>query len=112
MRIYGPTGTLLDSSSTTIGAEVSTVAAASGTFLVVAGDLSGSFSGSGAYRLTLAKTGGPVVVSAGDEGGPLTNGAMHTGFLDVGDLDVWTFTASSGERSVGQVGGTRWGTYL
>ena len=34
---------------------------------------------------------------AGDSGGPMTNGAMHTGTIDVGDLDVWTVAASTGE---------------
>jgi hypothetical protein len=37
-------------------------------------------------------------VSAGDEGGPLTNGATHTGEIVQGDLDVWTFTATAGDR--------------
>src|SRR5262249_8918001 len=37
-------------------------------------------------------------VSPGDQGGPLTNGAMHTGEIIQGDLDVWTFTATAGER--------------
>ena len=40
--------------------------------------------GSGDYRLTLAKTGDPVVVSAGDNGGPMTNGVMHLGTILTG----------------------------
>ena len=41
----------------------------------------GGPSGTGSYRLTLAKTGAAVVVSPDDEGGPMTNGAMHTGTI-------------------------------
>jgi hypothetical protein len=106
LRIYGPTGTLLDTSTSTIGAELAVTAASSGTFLVVAGDYAPNWSGSGAYRLTLAKTGDPVVVSAGDEGGPMTNGVMHTGTIDVGDLDVWTVAATAGQSIVVRMGET------
>ena len=97
--LYGPNGVLLDSyGASGAASEVSFQATNSGTFTVIAGDFSSGFSGSGAYRLTLAKTGDPVVTSAGDEGGPLTNGVMHTGTIDVGDLDVWTFSANSGDN--------------
>src|ERR1043166_5553952 len=79
-------------------------ATSSGTFIVVAGDGNGSLSGSGNYRLTLARTGDPVVVTVGDEGGPMTNGVMHTGTILTGDLDVWTFTATSGDSLVVRIG--------
>ncbi len=96
--LYGPNGALLDSyGSGGVAAEVFFRATNSGTFTVVAGDYSSFYTGSGTYRLTLAKTGDPIVVSAGDEGGPMTNGVMHTGILEVGDLDVWNFTATNGE---------------
>jgi len=43
-------------------------------------------------------TPGPTVVSSGDQGGPLDNGATHIGEIIKGDLDVWTFTANQGDR--------------
>ena len=46
----------------------------------------------------MTHTPGPITVSPGDEGGPLTNGATHTGEIVQGDLDVWTFTATAGDR--------------
>src|SRR5262245_66242532 len=49
-------------------------------------------------RLTMVKTPGPTTVSPGDQGGPLTNGGLHTGEILQGDVDVWTFTAAVGER--------------
>ncbi len=95
--IYGPTGVLLDGAYGSAAAEVSIRATNSGTFLVLVTDLSNGYAGSGAYRLTLARTGSPVGISANDEGGPLVNGTVHTGVIDLGDLDVWTFTASAGQ---------------
>jgi hypothetical protein len=99
LRIYSPAGALLDSGFSAVATEVTVTAASSGTYLVVVADATGGFTGSGAYRLTLAKTGSPVVVSPGDEGGPLTNG-VSTGIIDVGDLDVWTATANVGDHIV------------
>ena len=43
-------------------------------------------------------------MSPGDDGGPLTNGAMHTGTIDRGDLDVWTFNATAGDRIAVHIG--------
>ena len=48
--------------------------------------------------------GDPVVVSAGDDGGPMTNDVMHTGTILTGDLDMWTFTANSGDKLEVRVG--------
>jgi hypothetical protein len=84
--------------------EVAVRATNSGTFIVVISDGSTYLGDSGDYRLTLAKTGSPIVVSPLDEGGPMTNGVMHTGAIDVGDLDVWSFTAQAGEALVVRAG--------
>jgi trimeric autotransporter adhesin len=104
VRLYGPNGKLLDSGFNASVAEVTVTATNSGTFLVVVGDGNGLLSGSGDYRLTLAKTGDPVVVSAGDQGGPMTNGVMHLGTIVTGDLDMWTFSANSGDAIVVRMG--------
>jgi predicted RNA-binding protein with TRAM domain len=97
--LYGPDGALLDSyGAGGVAAEVSVRATNSGTFTVVAGDNSSFLTGSGTYRLKLLKTGSPIVVSAGDEGGPLTNGVVYDGTIDVGDVDGWTFIANAGEN--------------
>jgi hypothetical protein len=105
--LYGPNGVLLDSeSSGNAAAHVTFRATNSGTFTVIAGDFSGGYAGSGTYRLTLAKTGEPIVISSGDEGGPLTNAVMHLGTIQVGDLDVWSFTASAGENLIVRMGET------
>jgi hypothetical protein len=57
--------------------------------------------------LTLAKVPGTFVVPAGDEGGPMTNGANHPGYIHRGDQDQWTFTANAGDNinlSIGEAG--------
>src|SRR5690606_26568796 len=65
--------------------------------------------GTGTYRLTAVHTPGPTTVSPGDQGGALTNGAVHTGEIVRGDVDVWTLTATMGDRiaiHIGQVSET------
>src|SRR5438477_622070 len=49
------------------------------------------------YQLTLAKSPGAFVVPAGDDGGPMTNGANYPGTIHLGDLDQWSFQANAGE---------------
>jgi len=112
LRLYTPAGALVDSSASAAAAEVATTASSAGTYVVVIGDGTGGLGGSGAYRLTLAKTGAAVVVTAGDDGGPLTNGAVQTGTIDVGDLDVWTITANVGDAIVVRMGETSVGSPL
>src|SRR5205814_2323420 len=59
---------------------------------------------SGTYRIHLAKSPGAFVVSDGDEGGVLTNGATQTGTIHVGDLDMWSFDASKVDGIVVRIG--------
>jgi hypothetical protein len=106
LRIYSPTGSLVDTSFSAAVAEVAINAPVTGTYLVVAADGTSGLAGTGTYRITLAKSGTPVTVSPGDEGGPMTSGLMHTGTIDVGDLDVWTVTASAGQAIVVRAGET------
>ena len=45
----------------------------------------------------------------GDEGGALTNGGVHAGSIDLGDLDLWTFQADALDTlrvQIGEVGST------
>lgn len=112
LRLYSPTGALLDYSYAAAAAEVEVTAPATGSYLLVVGDNTSGWVGTGGYRLTLAKTGTPVTVSPGDEGGPMTNGAMHTGSIVVGDLDAWTFSATAGEALIIRMGETTPGSAL
>ena len=104
IRLFGPNGKLLGSALGASAAEVAVTATNTGTFIVLATDGNGTISGSGDYRLTLVKTGEPVVISPADNGGPLTNGLMHLGTISTGDLDPWTFNAASGDAIILRIG--------
>src|SRR5438045_3066524 len=100
IRLVSPSGALLGNSSTQTGASnIAATAPTSGTYTVIIGSYVGGFyDGTGSYRLTLAQGPGAVVVSAGDEGGPMTNGATNAGSIYQGDFDTWTFTATQGDH--------------
>lgn len=105
LRIFGPEGSLLSAyGASSVAAEVSTRATNSGTFTVMAADVTSFYTGKGTYRIKLGKTGSPIVVAPNDEGGPLTNGWDHVGNIDAGDLDVWSFDAVTNESFVIRMG--------
>jgi hypothetical protein len=105
IRVWSPTGTTLGSAFGTDAAELGDlIAPVTGTYLVVVASADPGVDGTGTYRLTMTHTPGPITVSAGDQGGPLTNGGMHTGEIIQGDVDVWTFTATAGDRIAVHIG--------
>src|SRR3989442_1307249 len=79
IRLVSPTGALLGDSFTQTGtSDIGATASTSGTYTVIIGSYVGGFyDGTGSYLLTLAQGPGAVVVSAGDEGGPMTDGATN-----------------------------------
>src|SRR5204862_161255 len=99
VRPSSPTGALLGNSATGQGAsDIAATAPTSGTYTVIVGSyLSGYYDGTGSALLTRAQGPGAVVVSNGDEGGPMTDGATNAGNIYQGDLDTWTFTATQGD---------------
>jgi alpha/beta superfamily hydrolase len=107
IRLRSPSGAQLGSDFGTLAAYINVGSAPlTGTYTVVVatGDAAGT--GTGTYQLTLAKSPGAFVVPAGDEGGPMTNGANHTGTIHLGDLDQWTFQANAGDAislAIGEV---------
>jgi hypothetical protein len=107
LRLKGPDGSLLRESyavySDTNSVDVDQRAPQTGVYTVLVANRNSSQIGSAGYVLTLAKTAGPYSVSAGDEGGPLTNGA-HSGVLTVGDLDAWTVQAVANDSIVVSLG--------
>src|SRR5688572_13075114 len=98
IRLLAPNGTVLGNTSGVSAAAIEAVAAATGTYQVQVASFDSGLDGTGTYRLTTTRTPGPITVSPGDQGGPLTNGAIHEGQILQGDVDVWTFTANAGER--------------
>jgi hypothetical protein len=97
IRLISPTGQVLGNAQGAV-AQINLTVPMNGTFRVIAGSRSGTtVTGTGHYRLTLARVPGGFVVPDDDEGGPLTNGANHGGTIHPGDLDLWTFTAAQGD---------------
>src|SRR5205814_1484532 len=104
LRLYGPNGALLGSSFGGFAAEVAVADTSAVTFLVVVGDGNAGFTGSGTYRLTLARTGVAVVISAGDECVTMTTSVMHYATTLHDALPIWTFSANAGESLVVRIG--------
>jgi len=105
IRVWAPNGATLGSTFGLAAAEFGDlVAPVAGTYLVIVGTFNSGVDGTGTYRLNMVKTGSPITVSGGDQGGPLTNGGIHTGEIVRGDIDVWTFTAVAGERIAVHIG--------
>lgn len=94
LRLYDSTGTLIleaTGSSPTVR-ELALMPTNSGMFTLLIGDSAfPGLNGTGTYQCRLVKFPGAFVVPTGDEGGPMTNGFLHLGTNDLGDLDVWSF---------------------
>src|SRR5207253_592407 len=107
IRLWAKNGTSLVSDSGLSGtsaASLDATAPATGTYLVLVASNDFSHLGTGTYQLTETHTPGPITVTNGDDGGPLTTGATATGTISTGDLDTWTFTATAGEHIGVEIG--------
>jgi len=114
VSVYAPNGALLGSAagpgSSSLDATVQVTAATNGTFRVAVSSYYGT--GSGSYQVNLAKAPGAFVVSPGDEGGVMTNGAANPGVLSRGDIDMWSFEANSGDSIVLRMGSPGYRPYF
>src|SRR5438552_14113260 len=108
IQLYGPDSALIGDAFTANGnfrdAELILRATNGGPYTVV---ISSHFPlNTGTYGLTLAQPPGTFVTSAGDEGGTLTNGVNQAGTMELGDLDMWSFTATAGDSLLLRMGAT------
>jgi hypothetical protein len=98
--LYAPDGALLTNAFTANGnirdAWLPVRLTSSGTFTVVVSSY--FLNASGGYSLNLAQIPGAFTVSPGDFGGVLTNGFLQAGTLDVGGLDMWSFSGIAGDN--------------
>jgi len=101
--VYDPSGAVVNSNYGQSVAGFSFTASATGIYTVVVYDYSSGFASAGAYNLYL------TVAPGANEGGLLPPAAMAAGMIDLGDLDSYTFAASTGQGvqiRVGDVSGT------
>src|SRR3954468_8855577 len=108
IRLIGPTGVVLVFSIGNSAAQIAVNAPLSGLYTVIVSDSASAREPShvGNYILTLSKTNATLTVPNDDQGGPMTNGANHSGSIYRGDLDTWTFTASQGDYIALSIGET------
>ena len=107
LRLIGPDSVLISTNSGNNSSSIIHQASLSGTYTVQVLDNSVTPDGTGSYALYLARVPGSFVVPAGDEGGALSNGGIHAGTIDLGDMDLWTFEADAQDSvriAVGEVG--------
>ncbi len=106
LRLIGPTGELVaqTTSGNTFARDgfLNLQATNAGTYTLIASATYGSQIGS--YGLSFARSPGAFVVSPGDQGGTLTNGFRHSASLELGELDVWGFTANAGDGLMMRMG--------
>ena len=97
LQLYGPNGALLSTATDSTDDLIAYTATNSGTFtvLVSSSDYGGELAGT--YALHLAQIPEAFIVPAGDEGGPMINGGNYPGTITLGDLDMWTFAANTGD---------------
>jgi len=99
IRLVSPTGVLLGNGIGASAVQIAVTAPTTGTYTVIVGtnDGFGRNNDAGSYLLTLAKGPGAFETSTGDEGGPITDGVNQAGAIYLGDLDMWSFTATQGQ---------------
>src|SRR2546430_295685 len=92
-------GVLLGTGIGASAVQIAVPAPTTGTYPVIVGtnDGFGRNNDAGSYLLTLAKGPGAFETSTGDEGGPITDGVNQAGAIYLGDLDMWSFTATQGQ---------------
>ncbi len=108
IRLFGPTGVIVPFGNNwgDLAAQLQVTAPATGSYTIVVSTADAGNDASGSYTLTVVRPATALVVSPGDQGGAISNGGNHTGTIQVGDLDPWTFTATAGETIIVNIGET------
>ncbi|HKS38896.1 MAG TPA: hypothetical protein VJW76_17005, partial [Verrucomicrobiae bacterium] len=102
IEIFAPDGASLGVKSAGVAARLDIQANVGGNYTAAVSDANGT--GAGNYGLQLSQIPGAFTVPSGDEGGSLTNGAIHQGTIDLGDsMDVWSVSANQGDRITLQI---------
>jgi len=105
ISIYSPSGMLLSAHVGNDQAEVEIVATQTGRYVITIEDQT-SFSNvqQGSYRLEALAVTKPASVAQGDEGGCLISGQIVSGFIENGDIDLWTLRANKDDVVIVELG--------
>jgi hypothetical protein len=116
LELYGPNGALLKYVPTAPGYEgpdqlISAYTATnSGTFTVLVSSYAAG--GTGRYVLNLSQMPEPFIVPVGDAGGAMTGSPSYAGTITLGDQDLFSFTACTGDSINLQLNTTNFDGYL
>lgn len=102
LYLITPDGDILDSSYGSDGAGVWGTAPEAGTYTLVITDQYQDDAGD--YLVNLVVSGSGLTITSGDQGGTILAGEQKSGSLTLGDLDGWTFSASTGDYIVAAMG--------
>ena len=92
IQLFDPTGALVTSAQNSNVADLQYTALASGTYRVLVLDNSTGDDAAGAYNLYFSR------MSDGDELGALANHSVNAQQIELGDVDVYSFTAADGDE--------------
>jgi hypothetical protein len=95
IQLFGPNGALLSEANTYYDDLIAYTATNSGTFTVLVS--SAATDGVGTYVLNLAQMPESFIVPSGDPGGAMTGSANYAGTITLGDQDMFSFTACTGD---------------
>lgn len=91
IALFSPTGSLITQNSGALVADISELLIEDGIYTVVINDESSGEDAIGSYNLYYSK------ISGANEGGVLLSGESQSDFIDLADIDSYTFTANAGE---------------
>ncbi|MDQ8182223.1 PPC domain-containing protein [Pelagicoccus sp. SDUM812005] len=98
LQVFAPDGSSVVWDSDSDNAKVFLYAEQAGTYIVkVENGNANAPQLTGTYDLYFSNMLNDFVISQGDEGGALQNGARTPGTIDTGDVDLWTFDAEIGD---------------
>ncbi|MFN8573181.1 MAG: pre-peptidase C-terminal domain-containing protein [Gemmatimonadaceae bacterium] len=109
IRVTAPNGSLIVNTWNSAAANFGIAAPQTGTYTVQIATADAGNDATGTYTFSVAALPGALTVSGGDQGGPMTVGVNHAGTQTVGDQDIWTFNANTGDAiilAIGEVTGS------
>ncbi|MEE2732533.1 MAG: pre-peptidase C-terminal domain-containing protein [Pseudomonadota bacterium] len=103
ITVYDPFGKEVGSNWGNTAADLTFQSPLAGQYTVVVKESTADVVDTGSYDLYFTSAGQPYITPPGDHGGPLTNGGVHSGSIDLADIDAWSFSAEANDTVLIQV---------